>query len=54
MDAKLTPTKEEIAQYLEPLEGWKPTDEEKELAFEHIEWLDQVRRRSLSCTESTR
>jgi hypothetical protein len=54
MNAKLTPTKEEIAKYLEPLEGWKPTDEEKELAFEHIEWLDRVRSHSLSCAESTR
>jgi hypothetical protein len=38
----LSPTKEEIEACLQQLEGWKPTEEEKALAFERIEWLDQV------------
>jgi hypothetical protein len=36
-------SKEAIAVYLAPLEGWKPTKEEKELAKERIDWLDGVR-----------
>jgi hypothetical protein len=34
---------EAIEAYLEPLGGWKPTEEEKGLAKERIEWLNKVR-----------
>jgi hypothetical protein len=40
-------TKEAINAYLKPLEGWKPTDADKDLAYERIEWLDGVRTRAL-------
>lgn len=36
-------SEETLIAYLDRLEGWKPTEEDKDLSKEWIEWLDKVR-----------